>query len=81
MTQCNDIDLTRRSPSFENRLSKYSHKGFEVYCSFLDRSKIDPTIYEQSFSRTVGLARLLVLEALPKPGDREQYATPPKIAG
>jgi hypothetical protein len=71
--QCNDIDLSRRSPSYENRLSKYSHRGFEVYCDFLDRSKIDPTIFERSFARTTGLARLLVLEALPKPEQREQY--------
>ncbi|KAF8247996.1 hypothetical protein K440DRAFT_549813 [Wilcoxina mikolae CBS 423.85] len=71
--QCNDIDLSRRSPSYENRLSKYSHRGFEVYCPFLDRSKIDPTIFERSFARTAGLARLLVLEALPKPEQREQY--------
>lgn len=30
-TQANTIDLSRRSPSYENRLSKYSHRGFEVY--------------------------------------------------
>lgn len=73
MTQCNDVDLSRRSPSYESRLSKYSHRGFEVYCDFLDRSRIDPSIFERSFARTVGLARLLVLEALPKPQDRDLY--------
>ncbi|KAL8671281.1 MAG: hypothetical protein Q9168_004221 [Polycauliona sp. 1 TL-2023] len=73
MTQTNTIDLTRRSPSYESRLSKYAHRGFEVYWPDLDRSKIDPTIYERSFARTMGLARLLVLEQLPKPGDREDY--------
>lgn len=66
ITQCNTIDLTRRSPSYENRLSKYSHRGFEVYWSMLDRSRIDPTIFERSFGRTEGLARLLILEKLPK---------------
>ncbi|KAL7272073.1 hypothetical protein RUND412_005133 [Rhizina undulata] len=79
MMQCNDIDLTRRSPSYENRLSKYSHRGFEVYCPFLDRSKIDPTIFERSFNRTQGLARLLVLERLPKPDDRDQYVLQRKM--
>lgn len=73
VTQCNDVDLSRRSPSYESRLSKYSHRGFEVYCDFLDRSLIDPSIFERSFARTVGLARLLVLEALPKPQDRDSY--------
>lgn len=73
LTQVNHVDLTRRSPSYENRLSKYSHRGFEVFCATLDRSRIDPTIYERSFSRVVGLARLLVLEKLPHPEDRENY--------
>lgn len=73
MTQINTIDLTRRSPSYENRLSKYSHRGFEVYWAELDRSRIDPTIFERSFTRTQGLARLLVLEQLPKSSDREAY--------
>lgn len=42
ITQVNHIDLTRRSPSYENRLSKYSHRGFEVFWPHLDRSRIDP---------------------------------------
>jgi hypothetical protein len=73
MTQINHVDLSRRSPSYESRLSKYSHRGFEVYWPDLDRQKIDPTIFERSFKRTVGLARLLVLEKLPKTADREAY--------
>jgi hypothetical protein len=73
MTQTNTIDLTRRSPSYESRLSKYSHRGFEVYWPLLDRSRIDPTIFERNFARTVGLARLLVLERLPTKGQREAY--------
>jgi ankyrin repeat protein len=73
VTQINTIDLTRRSPSYENRLSKYSRRGFEVYWPELDRSKIDPTIFERSFSRVMGLARLLVLEKLPHPDDRDAY--------
>lgn len=73
ITQCNYIDLSRRSPSYENRLAKYAQRGFEIYCPFLDRSKIDPTIFERSFKGTVGLARLLVLEALPTPENRDAY--------
>lgn len=72
-TQCNTIDLTRRSPSYENRLSKYSHRGFEVHWPQLERSRIDPTIFERSFGRTLGLSRLLVLEHLPKETDRDAY--------
>ncbi|KAL2859589.1 hypothetical protein BJX68DRAFT_276845 [Aspergillus pseudodeflectus] len=73
ITQVNQIDLSRRSPSYENRLSKYSHRGFEVFWSDLDRSRIDPSLFERSFTRTVGLARLLVLEKLPKSYDRDKY--------
>lgn len=73
MTQTNTLDLTRRSPSYENRLSKYRHRGFEVKFAELDRSRIDPTIYERSFYRTQGLARLLILEKLPKSSEREAY--------
>ncbi|KAK4128584.1 hypothetical protein N657DRAFT_30594 [Parathielavia appendiculata] len=73
MTQINHIDLSRRSPSYENRLSKYSHRGFEVYWPDLDRSRIDPTIFERSFQRTLGLARLLVLERLPTSNARDAY--------
>ena len=73
MTQTNSIDLTRRSPSYEMRLSKYAHRGFEIYWPLLDRSQIDPTIFERSFGRTESLARLLILEKLPKSRDREAY--------
>ncbi|PWY77072.1 ankyrin repeat protein [Aspergillus heteromorphus CBS 117.55] len=73
ITQINTVDLSRRSPSYENRLSKYSHRGFEIFWPQLNRSQIDPTIFERSFTRTVGLARLLVLEKLPKSSDRESY--------
>ncbi|XP_014560340.1 hypothetical protein COCVIDRAFT_89408 [Bipolaris victoriae FI3] len=73
MTQVNTIDLTRRSPSYENRLSKYARRGFEVYWPLLDRSRIDPTLFERSFGRTFGLARLLVLEQLPSSTAREAY--------
>ena len=73
MTQLNPVDLSRRSPSYENRLSKYSHRGFEALWSQLDRKRVDPTIFERSFGRVMGLARLLVLEKLPHPNDRDTY--------
>ncbi|EPS41484.1 hypothetical protein H072_4612 [Dactylellina haptotyla CBS 200.50] len=73
MLQCNDVDLTRRSPSYEFRLSKYRRRGFEVYYPGLTREKIDPTIYERSINRLKGLAKLLVLERLPDAEERETY--------
>lgn len=37
------------------------------------RSRVDPTIFERSFARTLGLSRLLILEKLPRPDDRDLY--------
>lgn len=80
MRQCNLVDISRRSPSYEIRLAKYSLRGFEVHDPSLSRADIDPTvrkvpyarftfssscqIYERSIARIEGLARLLVLEHL-----------------
>ncbi|KAJ6601282.1 ankyrin repeat protein [Mycena vulgaris] len=64
MRQCNTIDETRRSSSYEIRLSKYAVRGFEIYYPSLKRGEVDPTIYERSLTRIEGLARLLVLEKL-----------------
>ncbi|RDB20232.1 hypothetical protein Hypma_012624 [Hypsizygus marmoreus] len=64
MRQANTVDMTRRSPSYEVRLAKYSSRTFEVYVPSLQRDNIDPTIYERSITRIEGLARLLVLEKL-----------------
>ncbi|KAL2861177.1 ankyrin repeat-containing domain protein [Aspergillus lucknowensis] len=73
ITQANHVDLSRRSPSYESRLSKYSRRGFEVYWADLDRSRVDPTIFQRSLRGIVGLARLLVLEKLPRSSEREEY--------
>ncbi|RKP04376.1 ankyrin repeat-containing domain protein, partial [Thamnocephalis sphaerospora] len=70
VTQQNRVDMTRRSPSYEMRLAKYSERGFEILVPALDRDRIDPTIYERSFEKLHGLARLLVLEALNTPEER-----------
>ncbi len=44
MRQCNTTDVTRRSPSYEVRLSKYAKRGFEVYVPSLVRADVDPTV-------------------------------------
>ncbi|KAJ7066903.1 ankyrin repeat protein [Mycena belliarum] len=70
MRQCNTVDMTRRSPSYEVRLAKYSARAFEVYVPSLARTAIDPTIFERSIVRITGLARLLVLEKLTNTDER-----------
>ncbi len=44
MRQSNTVDMTRRSPSYEVRLAKYSTRGLEVYFPGLKRDEIDPTV-------------------------------------
>ncbi|KAF3921066.1 hypothetical protein AA313_de0204793 [Arthrobotrys entomopaga] len=73
MLQCNDIDLSRRSPSYEFRLAKYRKRGFEIYYPDLNRKLVDPTIYERTLRGLKGLAKLLVMERLPSESEREEY--------
>ena len=44
MRQSNTVDVTRRSPSYEVRLAKYSSRGFEIYIPGLKRDEVDPTV-------------------------------------
>ena len=44
MRQCNTIDITRRSPSYEIRLIKYAERGFEILVPDLRRNDVDPTV-------------------------------------
>ncbi|KAI9060760.1 ankyrin [Trametes sanguinea] len=73
MRQCNTVDMSRRSPSYEVRLAKYSARGFEIHVPNLRREDVDPTIFERSIIRVQGLARLLVLERLSDETTRNRY--------
>ncbi|KAF9224651.1 hypothetical protein BS17DRAFT_816863 [Gyrodon lividus] len=70
VTQTNTIDLSRRSPSYENRLWKYRNQNFEVFWDSLERSRIDQQEFEnfvQSFenhTKLTGLARLIFSEVI-----------------
>ncbi|KAI1464320.1 uncharacterized protein F4812DRAFT_442994 [Daldinia caldariorum] len=63
-TQTNTIDLTRRSPSYENRLYKYRNHNFEVYWDALDRSRVKRHFFDLDEGRgqITGLARLVLSE-------------------
>lgn len=49
MRQCNTVDMTRRSPSYEVRLAKYSSRHFEVYVPTLRRDDVNPTVRTEKF--------------------------------
>jgi hypothetical protein len=55
------VDMTRRSPSYEMRLAKYSNRGFSVVVPSFDRNRVDPQLFEKRFDQLQGLARLLLL--------------------
>jgi len=73
VTQSNTVDMSRRSPSYEMRLAKYAQRGYEIVVPNLDRSRVDPFLYEKRFDQAHGLARLLLLEKLRTPEERLRY--------
>lgn len=50
-TQCNIIDLTRRSYTYETRLLKYSLRGFAVGVPNFERARVNPKIYTLKFNQ------------------------------
>lgn len=77
--QENTIDMSRRSPSYEMRLSKYALRGFSVVVPELTRDRVDPSLYERRFDKVQGLARLLLLERLATPEARFRYRIEQKL--
>ncbi|PRP87864.1 ankyrin repeat protein [Planoprotostelium fungivorum] len=69
----NTVDMERRSPSYEMRLFKYAQRGFSVLVPTLDRKRVDLQLLERRYDQLQGLARLLLLEALPTPEARQQW--------
>ncbi|KAJ3443233.1 ankyrin repeat ph and sec7 domain containing protein secg-related [Anaeramoeba flamelloides] len=69
----NTVDMSRRSPTYEKRLAKYATRGFSILIPFLDRTKIDPQIYEKRSDRLHGLARLLLFEKMKTSSDHTLY--------
>jgi hypothetical protein len=71
--QYNTVDMTRRSPTYEQRMAKYSARGFSVLVPTLDRSRMDPQLFEKRFDQLQGLAKLLLLEKLTTPEARQKF--------
>ena len=61
MRQCNTVDMTRRSPSYEVRLAKYSARGFEVHVPNLRREDVDPTVRLLDMSHTAACLIFITL--------------------
>ncbi|KAF3764592.1 hypothetical protein M406DRAFT_107219 [Cryphonectria parasitica EP155] len=82
-TRTNTVDLTRRSPSYENRLWKYRNQNFDVFWGPLDRSQIQKDYIKEfaefdedapNLGNLQGLARLIYSEiALSKDRSRPYY--------
>ncbi|KAF7948486.1 uncharacterized protein EAE97_003897 [Botrytis byssoidea] len=73
-TRTNTVDLTRRSPSYENRLFKYRQHKFDVFWELLDRSQIQSLDFEKTKPwHFKGLARLVMFERLLQTGYSRPY--------
>ncbi|EFX02070.1 ankyrin repeat protein [Grosmannia clavigera kw1407] len=71
VTRTNGIGITRRSPSYENRLWKYRHQNFDVYWEDLDRRRVRIKFPDDGPQR--GLARLLMFEKRAAKGLQTHY--------
>ncbi|KAK8812344.1 hypothetical protein WA158_007578 [Blastocystis sp. Blastoise] len=69
----NVIDMSRRSPTYEQRLTKYAKRGFDIEVPSLHREWIDPNIFEKPWDQIQGLAKLIILEKLDSPSERFSY--------
>ncbi|KAI1741299.1 ankyrin repeat protein [Xylaria scruposa] len=64
-TRTNIIDLSRRGPAYEYRLWKYRNHNFEVFWDSLNRSRINPMLFnpiQYTVNKYEGLAKLLLYE-------------------
>jgi hypothetical protein len=55
----NIVDTTRRSLSYEYRLSKYFQRGFAIVLPYLDIDKLEPLIEEQKQKHMKNLEKLI----------------------
>jgi hypothetical protein len=70
VTQCNTVDVTRLSLSYERRIVKFKYRGGFALCGPIDRSQINPVIYDLPLRELRGAAKLLVLDKRASVGDK-----------
>lgn len=60
----NLVNISRRSLTYEQRLYKYSRRGFAVAVPNLDKSRVNPDILKKSLKEVFGLSKLLLYDSL-----------------
>ena len=60
----NLVNISRRSLTYEQRLYKYSRRGFAVAVPNLDKSRVNPDIFTKSLKELFGLSKLLLYDHL-----------------
>lgn len=60
----NLVNISRRSLTYEQRLYKYSRRGFAVAVPNLDKSRVNPDIFKKALKEVFGLSKLLLYDHL-----------------
>jgi len=60
----NLVNISRRSLTYEQRLYKYSRRGFAVAVPNLDKSRVNPEIFTKRIKELYGLSKLLLYDHL-----------------
>jgi len=58
----NLVNMSRRSLTYEVRLFKYSKRGFCTAVPNLDKSRVDPALFQKNLREVQGLAKLLLYD-------------------
>eukprot|EP01121_Diplochlamys_sp_Union-15-3_P004173 TRINITY_DN1416_c0_g1_i7.p1 TRINITY_DN1416_c0_g1~~TRINITY_DN1416_c0_g1_i7.p1 ORF type:complete len:801 (+),score=218.27 TRINITY_DN1416_c0_g1_i7:736-3138(+) len=58
----NLVNMSRRSLTYEQRLFKYSKRGFCVAVPNLDKARVNPYIFNKTLRETQGLSKLLLYD-------------------
>jgi hypothetical protein len=60
----NLVNISRRSLTYEQRLYKYSRRGFAVAVPNLDKGRVNPEIFQKRIKDLFGLSKLLLYDHL-----------------
>jgi len=76
----NLVNVSRRSTTYEQRLFKYSKRGFAVAVPNLDKSRVNPVIFNHTIRNLQGLSKLILYD-YNQNNNRSNFSRPSRKAG